>query len=236
MPISNDGIKLVKQFESCKLKSYLCPAGKLTVGYGHTSDAGPPKVVAGMTITLAEADEILRKDLEKFLDAVVEHVRVPLTWHQRDALVSFVFNVGEAQFSRSTLLKKLNRGDYEAVPTELMRWNKANGKELAGLTRRRRAEAKLWRGLDATPDREEAVRVAPDAPKPRKKITQSREANAALAGGGMSLLAAGAEATGYTKQIAESFEIPVVAILILAALVFAAIWWFRKQRLEENGE
>lgn len=237
MRTSADGIKLIKDFEGERLGAYLCPAGVWTIGYGHTDAAGPPKVVPGMVITKREAEDILRRDLLKYEVAVDRAVSVPLTPNQFDALVSFCYNVGAGAFSKSTLVKKLNRGDYDAVPAELMKWNKANGKELSGLTRRRRAEAALWRKIDdkAPLEPQEATAV-PDAPKPKKTIIQSREANAAIAGGGMSLLAAGAEATANSREIADGFEVPIFLVLLLIGVVFAAIWWFRRQRLEENGE
>jgi len=237
MKTSPDGLKLIKDFEGKRLQAYLCPAGVWTIGYGHTDAAGPPKVVPGMVITAREADEILSRDIRKYERAVNEAVTVYLSQNQFDALVSFCYNVGTGAFRKSTLVRKLNRGDYGSVPGELMKWNKAGGKELAGLTRRRRAEAALWRKIDeSAPVEADEAAAVPDAPKPKKSITQSREANAAVAGGAMSLMAAGAEATGYTKQIADSFELPLIAILIAVALVFGAIWWFRRERLEENGE
>jgi lysozyme len=236
MRTSADGIKLIKDFEGERLGAYLCPAGVWTIGYGHTDAAGPPKVTPGMVITKREAEEILRKDLIKYENAVTQAANVPLKQHQFDALVSLCYNIGPGAFRKSTLVRKLNRGEYDAIPAELMKWNKANGRELAGLTRRRRAEAALWRKIDDAPVSRDETAVRPDAPKPKKTIAQSREANAAVAGGAMSLLAAGAEATGNTKQIADSFELPLIIVLVVVALVFAAIWWFRRQRLEETGE
>lgn len=232
-----EGLNLIKSFEGLELTAYYCPAGVLTIGYGHTDAAGPPKVMLGMQITELEANRILREDLKKYEQAVDKSVRVPLSQNQFDALVSFTFNCGIGALQKSTLLKKLNRGEYDSVPAELMKWNKAGGRELAGLTRRRRAEAKMWRGIDsAQPVAVTESRVAPDKPKPKKTIVQSREANAAAAGGAISLMAAGAEATGHGKQIADSFEIPLVLVLLVLGLVFAAIWYFRRERLEENGE
>lgn len=137
------GIALIKEFESVQLKAYKCPAGVWTIGVGHTG----PDVTPGMVITEGQADEILNGDLRKFERAVNNAVKVPLTQTQFDALVSFTFNVGEGNLKSSTLLKLLNEGKYQEVPAQLMRWNKAGGKELAGLTRRRKAEGDLWNGL-----------------------------------------------------------------------------------------
>jgi lysozyme len=138
------GLALIREFEGCELKAYKDAIGVWTVGYGHTASAGFPTPKAGMTITATEADEILKRDLTKYEKAVCDAVKVPLSQEQFDALVSFAFNCGPANLRSSTLLKKLNAGDYAAVPTQLKRWNKAGGKVLKGLTRRREAEAFLW--------------------------------------------------------------------------------------------
>ena len=237
MRTSSDGIKLIKDFEGERLGAYLCPAGVWTIGYGHTDAAGPPKVVPGMVITKSEAVEILRRDLLKYETAVEKFVSVSLKPNQSDALISFCYNVGPGAFRNSSLVKKLNRGDYEAVPGELMKWNKANGKELAGLTRRRRAEAALWRKIDeSVAARPDETAVTPDAPKPKKGITQSREANTAAAAGAAATLAAFGEGSGNLKLLSDNLGIPVLAIFIVIAIACGAIWWFRKQRLEENGE
>jgi lysozyme len=138
--INQKGIDLLKNFEGIELKAYLCPAGILTIGYGSTGQHVKP----GMTITEREAETLLRSDLQRFERCVEASVKVPLTDNQFAALVCFTFNVGEAAFKSSTLLKLLNQGDYEAVPAQLLRWNKAGGKVLNGLTRRREAEGALF--------------------------------------------------------------------------------------------
>lgn len=114
--------------------------GTLTIGYGHTG----PDVKPGMTISEERALDLLRADLDIFEAAVTRAVTVPLTDNQYAALVVFGFNIGETAFKKSTLLKKLNAGDYDAVPGELMKWTKSKGKKLAGLVNRRSAEAGLW--------------------------------------------------------------------------------------------
>ncbi len=138
--IGSKGIQLIKTFEGVKLRSYRCPAGIWTIGVGHTgSDVSP-----GMVITEQQAMDILHRDLNRFERDVKSNVRVPLTQWQFDALVSFVYNVGPGNFRSSTLLKKLNQSLYEEVPAQMMRWNKANGVALAGLTRRRASEGRLF--------------------------------------------------------------------------------------------
>jgi len=138
--INDAGLNLIKEFEGCKLTAYICPAGVLTIGYGSTG----PHVVPGMTITQEEAETLLRDDLRRFEEGVEQLVEVPLNDNQFSALVSFAFNLGLGALSGSTLLRLLNEGNYAAVPAQLARWNKSGGKVLAGLTRRREAEGKLW--------------------------------------------------------------------------------------------
>lgn len=135
MKTSDLGIDLIKRFEGCRLEAYVCPAGKLTIGFGHTGD-----VIDGQTITHDEAEELLRADLVSREESVGAHVVVPLTQGQFDALVSFVYNVGAGAFVWSTLLKKLNAGDYAGAALEFQRWNRGGGKVLPGLVARRQAE------------------------------------------------------------------------------------------------
>ena len=161
MKISNDGLALIKSFEGLRLKSYRCPAGVWTIGYGHTITAKP-----GMTITEVEADALLCRDLQHFEKCVSKHIAVPLEQHQFDALVSFCYNVGCGALMKSTLRRKLNAGDYEGAADELLRWNKAGGKELRGLTRRREAERAMFLAIadnDETQDPGDAIANADPA-------------------------------------------------------------------------
>lgn len=140
--INAAGLSLVKQWEALRTTAYRDAVGVWTIGYGHTRAAGGPVVTAGLKITADEADVILRTDLSKFEARVDRLVKVALTDNQFAALVSFDFNTGA--LDKSTLLKKLNKGDYNAVPAELMKWVNAGGKKLNGLVNRRSAEAGLW--------------------------------------------------------------------------------------------
>ena len=132
-------LDLIKEFEGCYLKAYLCPANVWTIGYGHTKTAKK-----GMVITHEEAERLLEQDVAWVKAAVTGAVKVPLTANQISALYSFVFNVGAGAFRSSTLLRKLNAGDYVGAQKQFRRWNKANGRVLRGLTRRRAAEAWLF--------------------------------------------------------------------------------------------
>ena len=139
MKCSQEGLELIKKFEGCKLKSYKCPAGVWTIGYGHTED-----VKEGDIVSPQEADKLLRADVFKFEEYVADNVTVKLTQNQFDALVAWTFNLGVGNLRNSTMLKKLNNTDYTSVPFEMKRWNKAGGKTLDGLVRRRQAESLLF--------------------------------------------------------------------------------------------
>lgn len=138
MKISKKGLDLIKQFEGCELKAYRCAAGTLTIGIGHTTD-----VFEGMSITQEQADNFLLKDIEWAEDAVNGAVDVPLSQYYFDALVSFVFNVGQSAFYESTLLKLLNTSKYAEALDQLLRWDKVDGESVFGLTKRRKAERTL---------------------------------------------------------------------------------------------
>ena len=139
-------LELVKHFEGFYPNAYRCPAGVWTIGYGHTGLKHKDGTVrVGRKVTQAEADRLLAHALKVFSDRVNRLVKVPLTQNQFDALVSFDFNTGA--MAKSTLLKKLNAGDYADVPSELSKWTRAGGKVLAGLVRRRASEANLWSGI-----------------------------------------------------------------------------------------
>jgi lysozyme len=138
--IGKAGLDLIKSFEGLKLRAYLCPAKVWTIGYGSTG----PHVVPGKSINEAQADELLQDDLDRFEAAVTRLVTVPLTQNQYDALVSFAFNVGISALERSTLLKRVNAKLFDQARAEFAKWNRAGGRPLAGLTRRRAAEAALF--------------------------------------------------------------------------------------------
>jgi lysozyme len=137
--INDAGLKLIKSFEGLKLTAYQDSVGVWTIGYGHTTG-----VRKGQTITAEEAEQFLLEDLTEACTKVEELVKVPVLDNAFAALVSFVFNVGWWNFAKSTLLKKLNAFDYSGAAKEFLRWNKTDGKVLAGLTRRRKAESELF--------------------------------------------------------------------------------------------
>jgi lysozyme len=141
MNISKEGIALIKKFEGCELEAYKCPAGVWTIGYGHIKG-----VQEGDVITLEEAEDMLVEELHEYENYINDMVTVGLTPFQFDALVAWVFNLGPTNLRESTLLRVLNEGNYEEVPAQIKRWNKAGGEVLNGLIRRREAEALLFQG------------------------------------------------------------------------------------------
>lgn len=134
-------IELIKRFEGCRLEAYRCPAGVLTIGYGHTRN-----VKQGQRITQEDADRLLREDAAKIESGVRAALgSVQLADCKIDALVSFAFNVGVEAFKRSTLLRKLRANpDDVSIDKEFRRWVYAGGKRLQGLADRREAEVRLF--------------------------------------------------------------------------------------------
>jgi lysozyme len=143
---SLNGIRLLKRHEGLRLKAYQDGGGVWTIGYGHTSMAGPPTVTRGLTITEAQAESILRRDLSKYEAAVNRAIKVPIRQNQFDALVSLCYNIGPGAFASSSVVRKLNAGDHIGAAKSFMNFNKDNGRVVSGLTRRRREEMNLFLG------------------------------------------------------------------------------------------
>tara|TARA_R100001129_G_scaffold80115_1_gene54399 strand:- start:1078 stop:1524 length:447 start_codon:yes stop_codon:yes gene_type:complete len=138
---SSEGIALIKKFEGCELEAYQCSANVWTLGYGHTAG-----VSEGDTCTEEDAETMLAEDLQEFENYVNDLVTSDLSQNEFDALVAWTYNLGPGALKESTLLRRLNDGDYEDVPHQIKRWNRAGGEVLPGLTRRREAEALLFQG------------------------------------------------------------------------------------------
>ena len=143
MNISQEGLSLIKKFEGCELEAYKCAAGVWTIGFGSIKG-----VKQGDTITQEEADNLLLHEMDEYEGYINDAVNVDLNQNQFDALVSWVFNLGPSNLSSSTLLTKINNKDWDDVPAQIKRWNKAGGKVLQGLIRRREAEALLFEGKE----------------------------------------------------------------------------------------
>lgn len=133
-------LPLIRKWEGLRLSAYLCPAGVPTIGYGTTG----PEVRIGMTWTKAQAEAALASDVTEFAREVRALVKVPVSPQQFAALVSLAYNIGTGALRKSTLLRLLNAGDYKGAGQQFDRWNKAGGKALAGLTKRRAEERRLF--------------------------------------------------------------------------------------------
>lgn len=141
MKISKEGLALIKKFEGCELEAYQCAAGIWTIAYGRIKE-----VKEGHTCTQEQAEAWLDEELHEYQSYIDDMVEVDLEQCQFDALVSWVYNLGPSNLKSSTLLKVLNNSEYDEVPEQIKRWNKAGGKVLEGLVRRREAEALLFLG------------------------------------------------------------------------------------------
>ncbi|MCS6947304.1 MAG: lysozyme [Steroidobacteraceae bacterium] len=209
---------LVRRHEGLRLEAYRDAAGILTIGYGHTG----PEVMEGARISRTEAERLLRRDLEQAAATVDRAVKVPLRPNQKAALISFVFNVGAQTFLRSTLLRKINAGEFEAVPAELAKYvharDPATGEKraLKGLTARRVAEAALWSQDDARP--------VPVKPATLKDVIQTNTARGAAI---TAAAPAGAVLISALNQLDTTKFAIVVGVAVLVGLVLAILWRWR---------
>ena len=143
MEYSKDGLHLTERFEGCQLVAYPDPGSggdPWTIGYGHTG----PEVVEGLEITQDQAEQYLAQDIKQAEANVNAVVHVELTQEEFDALVDFAFNCGCRNLDSSTLMKKLNAGDYEGASHEFIKWDMAAGHHMSGLLKRREAEAAMF--------------------------------------------------------------------------------------------
>jgi lysozyme len=141
MNTGSAGIALIKRWEGLRLEAYKDPVGIWTIGYGHTKGVTP-----GMVITQAQAEQMLRNELFEYEGYVKQYVKAPINQSQFDSLVSFTYNLGPGNLANSTLLKKVNANPSDpTIYDEFVKWNKAGGEVLTGLTKRRIEEAELYR-------------------------------------------------------------------------------------------
>ena len=141
MKLSENGTKLIKKYEGCRLKAYKCPRGVWTIGYGHTNNVRPDDV-----ITQDEAEELFKQDVKVFENAINRLIKVKLNQNQFDALVSFTFNLGygDRGLGGSTLLRLLNNSDYIGASKQFSRWVYSGDRVLEGLIKRRNEEKELF--------------------------------------------------------------------------------------------
>lgn len=220
MKMSREALELIKRHEGLRLTAYRCPAGVWTIGYGHTSAAGKPEVKPGMTITKAEAEEIFLRDITVFADEVRPLLKTPLSANQFGACVSLAYNIGIGAFKRSSVLRFINQKRFDDAADAFLLWNKANGKILKGLVRRRAEEAALFATVDV-PD----ARI-PDKPK-GKPMTTSTTNIAAGVSAAAGVTAAAKEVVDNTSSIFSSGNLIMVA---LALVVIAGAAWIIRER------
>lgn len=247
MQVNQKGLELIKEFEGFRAKAYKCSAGVWTVGYGHTSAAGAPLVGSMTKVTLAQGEEILRRDLATFEQAVSAAVKVELTSNQFSALVSFCFNVGPGAFRGSSVLKAVNAKQFSEVPRRLALWNKAGGKVLPGLVRRRAAEAALF--LEAEQKRSSAktteaaeAREMPDVPHGKNAIESTTNIAAGAAGVAGSVAAVSDISSGAARTAENATTIwgvlgawaPWIALVVIVIAV-AWIIYERNKKSREDG-
>ena len=145
MNISTQGVNAIKRFEGFRENAYQDSVGVWTIGYGTTEAALGYAVTPGMKMSESEANTYLMEHLKSsYVPTVKRYVTTEISQGEFDAMVSFVYNLGSGNFSTSTLLKKFNAGDHEGAAKEFLRWNKAGGEVLAGLTTRRQAEMETF--------------------------------------------------------------------------------------------
>jgi len=226
--ISQKGVELVKEFEGLhEVKAdgfvypYKCSAGVLTQGYGATRG-----ITAESKWTREYCEERLTKDLNEHAEAIKHYVTVPLTQNQYDSLVSFIFNLGSNAFKNSTLLKKLNQNLYSEIPAQLMRWDKArvNGKliPLAGLTRRRAAEAAMFSADAQLPSEIGGPTMvqAPTTSVPKSLAKSKTMAGAGIAGAATAMNEVAGQMQGliaYAPMLKTVFLVCAIGGIALAA-------------------
>lgn len=239
MKTSEVGLNIIKKWEGLRLSAYPDPATHgepYTIGYGHTSRAGPPKVTPGMRISNSEASDILKDDLKKFEDAVSKLLKRTPTQSQFDAMVSLTFNIGEGNFKNSTVLRKFNAGDIEGAAEAFMLFVKAGGKVMQGLVNRRSDERALFLKDSRTISKiiePEPVHVTPkadseiiiDEPKP---VYAHRRVWTSIMGwlGGGGVAAFGAF---------SGFDYRTLLVLVGAVFLFVLFFWFVYRREIKKG-
>ncbi len=224
MKINQAGLNLIKKYEGFRSRAYRDAVGVWTIGYGHTSMAGLPKVTPGLKISRQQGEYILARDVEKFAREIRPMILVDLTDNQFSALVSFAYNVGGANFRKSSVLKRVNAGRFDAVPNRLSLWVKAGGRTLKGLVRRRAAEGELFiaKNVGHRPVAKQPVKPVPG--KPVFKSTTNLAAVLSAISGLLSTLV-----TGTDGSISGIFTTISVVVIIAATLWIVRERWIKMQ-------
>lgn len=218
MKIVNDN--LIKKWEELRLEAYLPTKDDvLTIGWGHTRNVYP-----GMVITKEEAEMFFGEDVRWVEKALNRLVKVPLNQNQFDALASLVFNIGETQFRTSTILRKLNAGDYEGAAAEFPKWRKQKGKVLRGLVRRRAEEMEYFLSpIDSV------SALTPDPVDPLKSLARSKEV-----WGGVAAVLTGA--SSFLGSLTPETQNALVALLPWALVAFGVFFVYNRLKARGRGE
>lgn len=225
-PISYSAVVEIAHSEACHLTAYLCPAGVWTIGWGHTGD-----VKEGDTCTQSEADKMFCDDLHDFTFAVQTNLVRPANPNQLGAMVSLAYNIGQAGFARSTVLRQHNLGNYQAAARAFGLWNKAGGRVLRGLTTRRAREAALY----LTP---EFISDAEDMPQridPESTLNQSPIAQSGVISVASGVAAAAASAIEPITTIADNLRIDPLLIIGLIAIVVGVVVFIQRKKQRDEG-
>jgi len=215
--VNAETVRLIKQWEGFRAEAYLCTGNKWTIGYGHTDTARGYRD-RGELITLERAEILLIQDLAWAEAAITRLVRVRLTDNQFGALVAWVFNIGETEARTSTLIRKLNAGDYDAVPAELVKWNRSSGRVTAGLVNRRAAEVGLWARGSHVAGRD----VVADSAEPTSLLA-AVQTNTGI---GASFPTFAAMASSVLAAM-QGLDWRIVMVMVFASLLayFGTLWW-----------
>lgn len=235
MRLTQEGIDLIKNFEGFSSTWYKCPAGIWTIGYGHTAAAGPPSYEPLQKITREQGEQILRSDLARYEQAVMDAVTVPLSDEQYSAIVSFCYNVGPGAFRSSSVLKAVNAKRHDLVPSRLALYTKGGGRVLQGLVRRRQAEGQLYiKGMDNS-----TVYPSTEITAVVGKASYTSTTNIAAGVGTVAMTTAAVnQITSDVSQTASTFGFnPQWAIVGLLALgIIGALWIMRERILKSKNE
>lgn len=209
---STNGKDFIKKWEQFRDTAYLPHKDDVwTIAWGHTDGVYP-----GMTCTRAEGEMWFMSDIFPCEEAVNKYVKVPLSQAQFDVLVSFIFNCGTGAFRKSTLLRELNKGHYDAVPGQLMRWINSGGKPMRGLKRRRAAEAEMWDSLD---EAEEYIPQTVDVPTGRSMVSLAKGSRTVKSAG----LLGGVSMGGIIEHVSQAKELSSLIGWTEGALIVAVI-------------
>ena len=226
MHMTAEGLALIKRFEGFRSAAYRDAVGVLTIGYGHTAMAGAPAVRMGDVISEVEATRILARDVDMFAKGVARLLARDVSAQQFSALVSFAYNVGLGNFGRSSVLRAVNGGAFDAVPRRLQLWVKAGGRVLPGLVKRRAAEAALFAGPDQT-------MASPVAAIAGKRVQDSTTNLAAI----ISAIAGIAITLATTvRDMSDILSIPAPALAAILVILAATAWIIRERALKARDE